>query len=112
LKNSSQQEQNNKEQEFQGRINRRGVEKQEMQAGSRKCRKERYGQNAHARRDMVKQHKHGDGVKKQKQEEIWSSSTSMEMVSKSTSKKRYGQATQAWKRDMVKQHKHGDAVKN
>jgi hypothetical protein len=40
-----------------------------------------------------KQHKHGGGVKKRK-----------------LSKKRYGQAAQAW-RDMVKQHKHGDGVK-
>jgi hypothetical protein len=31
---------------------------------------------------MVEQHKHGDAVKKRKQEEIWSSSTSMEVVSK------------------------------
>ncbi len=39
---------------------------------------------------LVKQHKHGNVVKKHKYEEIRSSSTSMEeMVSKGKSKKRY-----------------------
>jgi hypothetical protein len=44
------------------------------------------GQKAQARRDMVnqKQHKHGCAVKKHKEEETLSGSTSLEMGLKST----------------------------
>jgi hypothetical protein len=55
-------------------------------------------QKAQAWIDMVNQHKHGGGVKKHMQEEMWSSSTSMEMGSKSTSKKIYGKSAQAWRK--------------
>ncbi len=53
------------------------------------------------------------------QEEIWSSSTSMEMGLKSTSKKIYGRAAEAWswvkkskERDIAKQHKHDLGLKS
>ncbi len=81
------------------------VESTEEESKNRKCRQDQEGQEGFVMFKSTSKKRYGH----------WSSSTSMELGSKSICKKRYGQAAQAWRwgqkvqarRYMVEQLKHG-----